>query len=92
MPNPAFLPAEPPDSGKDFPLIDSPLETDVDETLCYRIELWDDDETQLESVLAVAQTATIAYSAFFAAAKHLPHRLILLRFQGKTLSRWKVRR
>lgn len=90
MPSLAFLPAEPPDDSKGLPLFDSPSETDVDETLCYRIELWDDDGTQLEVLLAVAQTATIAYSAFFAAAKDLPHRLILLRFQGRTLSRWRV--
>jgi hypothetical protein len=61
MPDLAFLPADPPDSEKDFPLIDSPLESGVDESLCYCIELWDNDETELEIVLAVAQTATIAY-------------------------------
>jgi hypothetical protein len=86
----AFLPAEPPDDGKGFPETESSLDSGVDEGLCYRIELWDHDETRLDAVLAVARTAIIAYSAFFAAAKDLPHRLILLRFEGRTLSRWKV--
>ena len=90
MPALAFLPAEPPNDGKGFPVTESPFEPGVDEALCYRIELWDHDETRLETVLAVARTAAIAYSAFFAAAKDLPHRLILLRFEGRTLSRWKV--
>jgi hypothetical protein len=90
MPALAFLPSDPPSDPSDFPQSQSPSDSSVDEGLGYRVEIWNDDETSVEAVLAIARTAAIAYSAFFEAAKHLPHRLILLRFEGRTLSRWKV--
>lgn len=93
MPGYALLPADPPDNEVPFPGgASNSGNPDLDEALWYRVELWDPSGAQTEMLLAIARTAMVAYSAYFAAAKDLPHRIITLRHRGKVLSRWSVAR
>jgi hypothetical protein len=39
------------------------------------VELWDDQKQSVEQVLAVANSAAIAYAAFYAAAREYGHAL-----------------
>jgi len=59
--------------------------------LPFRVELWDNDRQSVEAVLAIAAHGTIAYAAFYAAAREHPHRYITLRHDNKILSRWSGR-
>src|SRR4051812_9890955 len=56
--------------------------------LPYKIELWDSQRQKVETVLAIAAHGTIAYAAFYSAAKEYPHRYITLRLDKQILSRW----
>jgi hypothetical protein len=58
--------------------------------LPFRIELWDEARQNVETVLAIAAHGTIAYAAFYSAAKEYPHRYITLRHDNKIISRWSV--
>jgi hypothetical protein len=62
----------------------------LDEMLLFRVELWDDSNTQPELLLAAARTAMVAYAAYFAAANDFPHRVITLRRKGRILARWAI--
>jgi hypothetical protein len=56
--------------------------------LPFKIELWDNARQSVETLLAIAAHGTIAYAAFYSAAKEYPHRYITLRHDNKILSRW----
>jgi len=56
--------------------------------LPYTVELWDSQRQKVESVLAIAAHGTIAYAAFYSAAREYPHRYITLRHNNQILSRW----
>jgi len=56
--------------------------------LPYRVELWDETRQSVETLLAIAAHGTIAYAAFYAAAREHPQRYITLRHDNKILSRW----
>jgi hypothetical protein len=56
--------------------------------LPFTIELWDNARQNVEMVLAIAAHGTIAYAAFYSAARQYPHRYITLRHNDKILSRW----
>jgi hypothetical protein len=60
----------------------------VREELPYTIELWDSARQKVETLLAVAAHGTIAYAAFYSAAREYPHRYITLRHNNQILSRW----
>jgi hypothetical protein len=56
--------------------------------LPFTIELWDEARQNVETVLAIAAHGTIAYAAFYSAARQYPHRYLTLRHNNKILSRW----
>lgn len=56
--------------------------------LPFKVELWDNARQNVEAVLAIAAHGSIAYAAFYAAAKENPHRYITLRHNNKILTRW----
>ena len=66
----------------------SQLKPAARDELPFRVELWDDARQNVETVLAIAAHGTIAYAAFYSAAKEYPHRYITLRHDNKILSRW----
>ncbi len=58
------------------------------EELPFAVELWDDARQKVETLLAVAAHGTIAYAAFYSAAREYPHRYITLRHNNQILTRW----
>lgn len=58
------------------------------EDLPYKVELWDDQRSAVEQVLAVTANGSIGYAAFYAATRDFPNRLITLRHKNRVVSRW----
>lgn len=58
------------------------------EDLPYKVELWNDDRTAVEQVLAITANASIGYSAFYAAARDHFDRYITLRHKNTIVNRW----
>jgi hypothetical protein len=58
------------------------------EDLAYKVELWNEAKTGVESVLAVTVSASIGYAAFYAATREFPERYITLRHKNSILTRW----
>jgi hypothetical protein len=58
------------------------------EDLPYKVELWDEDKTSVEQVLAVTANGTIGYAAYYAATREYPSRYITLRQENRIISRW----
>lgn len=58
------------------------------EDLPYRVELWNEDKTEVELLLAVTAGASIGFAAYFAATREYPDRYIALRHKGSFVSRW----
>lgn len=56
--------------------------------LPYSVELWSEDQSVLEQVVAVSASASIGYAAYFAATKEFPGRVIVLRHIDRIISRW----
>lgn len=55
----------------------------------YRIEAWDEAESFVEEVLAVARSGPVAYAAYYAAAREWPGRNIALRDGDRIVMRWR---
>jgi hypothetical protein len=58
------------------------------EDLLYRVELWDGAGAAPERLLAVAASGSIAYGAYYAAAREYPDSVITLSHQGRVMIRW----
>jgi hypothetical protein len=56
--------------------------------LPYRVELWNEDRTSVEQVLAVTAHSSIGYAAYHAATREYPDRYVTLRHRNRVLSRW----
>jgi hypothetical protein len=56
--------------------------------LPYRVELWNEDRTSVEQVLAVTAHSSIGYAAYYAATREYPDRYVTLRYRNRVLSRW----
>jgi hypothetical protein len=67
------------------PFAPDPTERD---DLPYKVEIWDQEKTSVEQVIAVTSSASIGYAAFYAAAKEFPLRYITLRFKNRVVTRW----
>lgn len=67
------------------PFTPNPTERD---DLPYKVEIWDEEKTSAEQVIAVTASASIGYAAFYAAAKEFPLRYITLRFKNRIVTRW----
>jgi hypothetical protein len=71
----------PPDAGSD-------RSTTARDDLPYRVELWSEDRTSVEQVLAVTANSSIGYAAYHAATREYPDRYVTLRHRNRVLSRW----
>ena len=58
--------------------------------LPYKVELWNEDRTAVEQVLAVTARSSIGYAAYYAATREYPDRYVTLRHRSRVLSRWNV--
>jgi hypothetical protein len=56
--------------------------------LPFKVELWTDDRSSVEQVLAVTASGSIGYAAFYAATKEFPNRYVTLRHKNSIVSRW----
>jgi hypothetical protein len=56
--------------------------------LPYRVELWSEDRSAVEQVLAVTANSSIGYAAYHAATREHPDRYVTLRHRNRVLSRW----
>jgi hypothetical protein len=75
----------PDDAPTPMPFTGFPLDGDE---LPYRVELWDDEGTAVEQVVAVSASPAIGYAAYYAATREYPGRPITLRHRSRVLSRW----
>ena len=68
----------------------SPFEnsTTPREDLPYRVELWNQQKSSVDLVLAVTASASIGFAAYFAATREYPDRYVTLRHRGSFVSRW----
>lgn len=58
------------------------------EDLAFTLEVWDETETTLETVLAVTSNPAVGYAMFHAAIQHYSGARIILRRKGLVISRW----
>jgi hypothetical protein len=63
----------------------------ADDDLPFRVELWDDKDSRLEEIIALASDYATAKSAYEGAVKRRPGRLITLRQKGLFTLRQKAR-
>ena len=73
--------------GRKAPPSLGPTPTERDD-LPYKVEIWTEDKTSVEQVIAVTASSSIGYAAFYAAAKEFPMRYITLRFKNRVVTRW----
>jgi hypothetical protein len=59
--------------------------------LPYKVELWSEDHSAVEQVLAVTTSSSIGYAAYYAATREYPDRYLTLRHLNRVLSRWNAR-
>jgi hypothetical protein len=59
--------------------------------LPYRVELWNEDLSSVEQVLAVTAHSSIGYAAYHAATREYPDRYLTLSHHNRGLSRWNAR-
>jgi len=58
------------------------------EDLPYRVELWSEDKSSVEQLLAVTANSSVGYGAYYAATQEYPTRYITLRHKSNIISRW----
>ena len=58
------------------------------EDLPYKVELWNEDKSSIEQVLAITASGSVGYGAYYAATREFPTRYITLRHKTNILSRW----
>jgi hypothetical protein len=56
--------------------------------LPYKVELWNQERTAVEQVLAVTAHGSIGYAAYYAATREYPDRYVTLSHRHRVLSRW----
>lgn len=56
--------------------------------LPFRVELWNEDRSAVEQVLAVTANSSIGYAAYHAATREYPDRYVTFRHRNRVLSRW----
>jgi hypothetical protein len=57
----------------------------ADDDLPFRVELWDDKDSRLEEIIALASDYATAKSAYEGAVKRRPGRLITLRQKARVI-------
>ena len=82
-------PSDDPDEGSQ-PLLWGRSRPHDHEDLPYRVEIWNEAKTAVETVLAITVSASIGYAAFYAATREFPDRYITLRHKNSIINRWNV--
>jgi hypothetical protein len=59
-----------------------------DDDLPFRIELWNQDRTAVERILATTVNSSIGYAAYHAATREYPDRYVTFRHRNRILARW----
>ena len=59
-----------------------------DEEFPYKVELWNEAQSEVDLVLAVAVSVSLGYAAYYAATRDYPGRYITLRHSDRIVSRW----
>jgi hypothetical protein len=59
-----------------------------DEEFPFKVELWNQAQTEVDRVLAIAVSASLGYAAYYAATNDYPDGYITLRHNDRMLSRW----
>jgi hypothetical protein len=59
----------------------------ADDDLPFRVELWDDKDSRLEEIIALASDYATAKSAYEEAIKRRPGRLITLRQKARVIQK-----
>jgi hypothetical protein len=59
----------------------------ADDDLPFRVELWDDKDSRLEEIIALASDYATAKSAYEGAVKRRPGRLITLRQKARVIQK-----
>jgi hypothetical protein len=62
------------------------------EDLPYRVEVWDEAGARAETLVAVSISASLAYAAYYAAAREFFGRDVTITHKGATLARWRIHR
>lgn len=62
--------------------------TAAHDELPYLVELWSEDRSAVEQVLAATANSSIGYAAYHAATREHPDRYVTLRHRNRVLSRW----
>lgn len=76
------------DDADDSPPTGSDRSTASHGDLPYRVELWNEERSVVEQVLAVTAHSSIGYAAYHAATREYPDRYVTLRHRNRILSRW----
>src|SRR5262249_21218588 len=82
------------DDASDDPVFGGPgarHRTAPGDDLPYKVELWSEDHSAVELVLAVTTSSSIGYAAYYAATREYPDRYLALRHRTPGLSRWDAR-
>jgi hypothetical protein len=58
------------------------------EDLPYKVEIWNEAKTGVETVVAITASASIGYAAYYAATREFPDRYITLRHKNSIINRW----
>ena len=58
------------------------------EDLPYKVELWNENKSAVEQVLAVTSNGSIGFAAYYAATREFPARYVTLSHKSKIVSRW----
>jgi hypothetical protein len=80
-------PSDDPDGGPD-PLPWGRSRAHEHEDLAYKVEIWNDAKSSVETVLAITVSASIGYAAYYAATREFPNRYVTLRHKNSIISRW----
>ena len=63
-----------------------PRMLDQEQELSYRIEMWDDQDTRIEQLIALVSDHAVARAAFEEAVRRRPGKLIILRQKARVLA------
>ena len=58
------------------------------EDLAYKVEVWSEDRTAVDQVVAMTANASIGYAAYYEATKEYPHHYVTLRHKTRIVARW----
>jgi hypothetical protein len=66
---------------------DEAVEEQADD-LPYQVEIWNEEKSAVQQVVAITVNASIGYAAYYEATKEYPERYITLRYKNRVVARW----